>query len=159
MQYGDQADRAIQDPRRVLFTVASFVQANAAALARIDATVWAEIGRVRDEAPTQLTVSYDVAATGDHVLLRDGPARKDVEQDIVSTLCAAFPAGCAVKPGPVLELYACPGTSRCEGLVQFGALPSPQMKERLTLLAPTAGRTRRIRVERRQMTRYFRDLK
>ncbi len=159
LQYGDQADRAIQDPRQVLFTVGSLVQANAAALAKIDAAVWAEIGRNRDEPSTQLRVSYDVAATGDHVVLRDGASRKDIEQDVVNTLCSAFPAGCAVKPSPVLELYECPGTSRCAGLVQFGPLPSPDMPKRLALLAPTAGRGSRIRVERRHMARYFPDLK
>jgi len=159
VQYGDQAERAIQDPRQVLFTLASLVQANAAAFAKIDATVWSEIGRNRNEPPTQLRVSYDVAATGNHVVLRDGSARKDIEQDIVNTLCTAFPAGCAVRPAAVLELYECPGTSRCAGLVQFGPLPSPDMPKRLALLAPTAGRGSRIRVERRHMTRYFPDLK
>src|SRR6266568_7355106 len=157
VEYGDGAEQAIQDPRRALFTLASLVQANAAALAKLDATVWAEIRR-RDDPVTYLRIDYDVAATGEHVVIRDGPARKDTEQDVVNSLCAALPALCAVKPGPVLDLYECPGAGRCDGLVRFGALPSPEMPTRLALVAPAAGRVKRIRLERNEMTRYFSEL-
>ncbi len=158
VEYGDGAEQAIQDPRRALFTLASLVQVNAAALAKLDATVWAEIRRKPRDPVTYLWIDYDVAATGEHVVIRDGPARKDTDQDIVNSLCAALPALCAVKPGPVLDLYECPGAGRCDGLVRFGALPSPEMPTRLALVAPAAGRVKRIRLERNEMTRYFSEL-
>src|SRR6266511_632416 len=158
VEYGDGAEQAIQDPRRALFTLASLVQVNAAALAKLDATVWAEIRRKPRDPVTYLWIDYDVAATGEHVVIRDGPARKDTDQDIVNSFCAALPALCAVKPGPVLDLYECPGAGRCDGLVRFGALPSPEMPTRLALVAPAAGRVKRIRLERHEMTRYFSEL-
>ncbi len=153
LDYADRAERQIQDPRRLLFTVASIVQANAAAFAHVDLEVWAELGQRKGDPATQLWIWYDVAHTGEHVDVRDGPAPKDVEKELVSVLCGL--AKTCVQPKPVLELYQCRRRDACPGVIEFGALPSPSMKKRLALCAPQSGAGERIRVERAEMIRYF----
>lgn len=154
LDYEDHAERAIQDPRRLLYTAAALIQANRAAFADVDAVVWAELGQVRGDASTRLWIHFDDARTGAHVTWREGPAPKDVERELVRVLCGHVPGACAVEPRAFVELFPCAAGAPCAARIDFGALPSPVTKAPRALVAPAPG-VRGERVSRAQMTRYF----
>lgn len=156
VEYVDGADRAVRDPRRTLFALASLLQANATSFASIHRTFQAALERREGSGLTFLVVIED--PEGKSEVLLDRPLRRDVSTEIAAALCKRYRGACKRPPADRLRLYRC-GAGTCPGRIRFGAFPSDSLNERFGLIRPrNEGGEDVVRVTRAELTRYFEAL-
>ncbi len=156
VEYHNNADAEIRDPRSALFTLASVLQANAESFKSIHHTVEADLYTREGSLDAFLSITEDPQTRS--ALLGDGPAGGGIAATIVKALCNRYSGACRRLAPTTVRLYRC-RRGRCPGRIRFGAFPSDSVDQRFGLLPPTrAHGARSFRVTSDQLGRYFRVL-
>lgn len=155
LDYYDEADRAIRDPRVTLFTLASIIQANSEAFAAIDHTIYVDL-YTREGASVNFLKIIEDPQTRSFVL-RDGPVGWDITKEILTTICSRYAEACKRPVSDTLYLYRCQ-KEHCQGQIRFGLFPSETINKSFGLLPPKQKGMARITVTRNEIRQYFEEL-
>ncbi len=162
LDYPDGSDRAIKDPRSVLFALASLVQANAERFGAIDHDLTIELSIRSGSETVLLTVAEDFFETPGHptrkyVLVGEAPVQADLSGQIVAAICGRYPSACGKPPAEKVTLFVCPAVP-CEGEVAFGSFPSTSLNQKYGLLRPKGREGKTFVVTRQRMPQYYEPL-
>jgi hypothetical protein len=162
LAYPDHSDRAIRDPRAVLFAVSALVQANAERFAGIDHDLAIELGMRTDSPTVLLTIEEDIfekpeAPSRKYAKLSEVPVQADVTDQIVAAICGRYPSACVKPAADKVSLFVCPAAP-CDGQVAFGSFPSTSLNRKFSLLQPKGRKAKAFVVTPKQMAQYYEPL-
>jgi len=155
LDYYDEADKAIRDPRVALFTLASVAQANSGALAAINHTIYVDLYTRDGVSGSFLKITEDPQTRS--IVLRDMLVGQDITKEILKTICDRYADTCKRPASNTLYLYRCQ-KDRCPGQIRFGSFPSESINKSFGLLRPKREGVAPISVTRNNIGQYFEEL-
>jgi hypothetical protein len=154
LDYNNEADETIRNPRSTLFTLASTIQANAGTIAKIAHTLQVELYTRADSTNNYLLITEDPQSQS--TILRDGVVGKDITKEILLVVCGRYPDACKRPASNEVILYSCKETN-CAGQIRFGSFPSESINNSFGLVKPALFK-KRVSVTREKIGRYFEKL-
>jgi hypothetical protein len=157
VEYPGEAERVVRDPRLMLFSVASLLQANDANFRKIKRQVMVVLDVVSQGTPGVefLFADSNPADVNDDssYARKVSPVRRDLSEEVVSVLCGRFAGACARNPRAELLLYPC-RSKGCPGEIAFGVFPSATENRRYAI-QPSRKGDKPVRVTRANIGRFF----
>lgn len=155
VDYYNDADKVIRDPRSVLFTLSSLLQANSREFSRINHTVQVDLDTHTDAPGNFLSIIED--PQDKTVVLLDEAAGNDIAKKIWSVLCKKYAGACKHPASGKLNLYVCK-EAVCPGQVRFGSFPSNTLNRKYGLIKPSGSAEKHLSVSREEIGQYFETL-
>jgi hypothetical protein len=156
LEYPGQAERAIRDPRKILFTLASVLQPNGKYFSLIHHTVQVELYMLVGDEDVRLRITEDSQTKA--TIIRDGPLSADeVENEIVTAVCSRYDGVCRKKASRHIILYRCKEIN-CISRIRFGAFPSEAVNENFGIVKSIRSTEKGIIVTRNLMNQYFEEI-
>jgi hypothetical protein len=154
LDYYNETDATIRDPRSTLFTLASTIQANAGAIAKIAHTLQVELYTRADSTNNYLLITE--VPQSQSTILRDGVVGEDITKEILLVVCSRYPDACKRSASNEVILYNCK-EKNCAGQIRFGSFPSESINNSFGLVKPAHFR-KRISTTREKIGKYFEKL-
>ena len=152
LDYRNESEKILRDPRSALFTLALVIQANSETFASIGHTVQAELYTRAGVAGNFLVIIEDPQAQS--VVLRDGPVGRGLTKEILTVICNRYADACKRPASKKVDLYRCNDAS-CVGQIRFGSFPSDSVNKGFGLMRPAHDGAKRVSVTRNEIGRYF----
>ncbi len=155
LDYQNEADGAIRDPRATLFSLASSIQANAGTITKIPHTLQVELYTRAGTSANYLLITEDPQSQS--TIFRDGIVVGDISKEILAVVCSRYVDACKTPAPKNIVLYRCKETD-CAGQIRFGSFPSESINKSFGLIQPAHARVKQISTTRDKIGRYFEKL-